>query len=108
MLKTLSTLILVALLSACTVVQAADPKVIPLSSSEKVKAMALLEHRQAIFLKRQKLDAQYQSDLHRLDEEMNGTNIDAQNLCFELKKAHSLAPNLFYELDEVNARLVKK
>lgn len=84
------------------------PKIISLSSSEKVKAMALLERRQGIFLKRQKLDAQYQADLNRLNEEGNAVTIEASQLCFELKKAHSIEPNLVYNLDEVNARLVKQ
>ncbi len=87
---------------------ATNSKIIDLSDTEKPKAMAILERRQSLFMKRQKLEAQYQSDAHRLDEENSVINIDAGQLCFELKKAHKIEPGITYTLDEVNARLVKQ
>ena len=87
---------------------AENPKMIDLGSSEKAKAMAILERRQAVYVKRQKIDAQYKADVDRLDEEIGEINIDAGQLCFELKKAHKIEPGQTYSLDEVNARLVKQ
>ena len=95
-------------LCACSPVLADNPKVINLSKTEKAKAMALLERRQAISLLRQKITAQYQADMDRMNEDDNAVNIDATKLCFELKKAHTIPPNTNYALDEVNARLVKQ
>jgi hypothetical protein len=105
---TFPVLALVLALSACSSVLADNSKIIALNSSEKGKSMAILERRQAIYLKREKLDAQYKSDVNRLDEETTSVNIDASQLCFELKKSHSIPPNVQYQLDEVNARLVKQ
>jgi hypothetical protein len=106
--KTVIAIALLCALCACSTVLADNPKIISLTSSEKAKAMAMLEHRQQIFQKRAKLDAQYAAEVHRLDEEMGSVNIEANDLCFQLKKSHAIAPNVNYSLDEVNARLVKQ
>jgi hypothetical protein len=101
-------LALVLTLTGCNTVFADSPRIITLSQGEKDKAVALLERRQAIWVKRKQLDAKYNADVHRLDEEMSGVDVDAMQLCFDLKKAHKIAPNLTYELDEMNAQLVKR
>lgn len=85
-----------------------QPSTISLSKSEKAQAMSILERRQTIFHQRDQLDAKYNADVHRLDEAITDLNIESRQLCFDLKKAHSLPPNTNYTLDEVNARLVKQ
>jgi hypothetical protein len=95
-------------LSACDQVLADNPKIVNLSKSEKTQALALVQRRQEINLKRARLDAQYQADVNRLNEEMQAVGIDASTLCFELRKAHQLSPGINYQLDEFNARLVKQ
>jgi hypothetical protein len=106
--KIFPVLALLVALCACEGALADNAKYISLNSSEKAKAMELLERRQAVGIKRAKLAAQQAADSDRLNEEENQITIDQAQLCFELKKSHSIPPNVRYNLDEVNARLVKQ
>ena len=90
------------------ILSAETPKIVNLTAPEKKQAMTILEHRQDIMVRRQRLDAQYRADVDRLDEEMRQQDIASTELCFQLKKSHQLPPATVYGLDEVNARLVKQ
>lgn len=65
--KVLSVFALLVSLCACGTVLADNPRFISLSSSEKAKAMELLERRQAAGIKRAKLAAQYAADSDRVE-----------------------------------------
>lgn len=90
-----SIIVLGAALLECT-----PQESISLSTSETTQARALAERRQDIAFRRASAIADYQARINRLQEEETGVNIDAEKLCFQLKKAHLPDPSSQYLLDE--------
>ena len=109
--KILGTLVVVALLGFLAysgfTAYADSPKTISLSSAEKTKIVSLAERRHALDIKREQANADFAAENNRINEQYNALNIESEQLCFELKKAHSITPDGQYSLDEVNGRLVK-
>lgn len=80
---------------------------IDLNGNEKTQAQKLAEHRQDINFRIQEAQADFQSKMNRLNEELQQVNIQSQEMAFQLKKAHQLDPDAHYSLDEWKGQLVK-
>lgn len=78
-----------------------------LSKEEKTQAQSIAERRQKIIFARATAQNEFNAKMNRSAEEESALNIEAQKLCFELKKAHKLE-NKNYQLDEWNGLLIKQ
>lgn len=97
---------LLAVMSACAL-SADPPKVIELNADESKQSISLAERRQDVNFRRQKAMIEYQAAMNRFQEEDNSLNLEAGQLCFALKKAHKLDPDIQYRLDEWKAQLIR-
>lgn len=94
-------------LSACDQVLASEPATIKLSATEAKQAQSIAEQRQEIAFQRQQSQASFQAEQNRFNEQETKLNIEGEQLCYTLKKNHSLNPDSRYFLDEWRGELKK-
>lgn len=93
---------------ACDQLRGDVPTTITLTSAEKVQAVKIAETRQELAFQRQQEQNVYQSEMEHLAERERDLNLQSTQLCFAIKKAHSIDPNKQYWLDEWRGELHKQ
>jgi hypothetical protein len=103
----------VILLGFCTAVllstscASTAPDVINLSGKERDETISLGERQQALSIEEQKTQAEYAAQMALYTKQQTELGIEAQELCYKLKKSHKLNPGDNYQLDTANGRLTK-
>lgn len=107
-LKFFAVIIGLVLISWGVAVHAESGKTVSLTAEEKKTAIAYVEQRRSVQMRRQEAQLKYNADMNRLAEEENKINLDYDQFCFSLRKSHSIAYNDNYRINEFKGVMEKQ
>jgi uncharacterized membrane protein len=87
---------------------ASTPSVITLSASEAARARSVADNRERIALQARVENARHMREIAALQDQANQLELQAEQLRFDVKKAHGVSLDSPYTLDELGGRLIRE